>query len=152
MGNLVDLEVVRLLHYERIREEALRRFPWQEVEMISEGVLEPMTRFWSDSKQQMITELLYRLVYECYLFGMLENRRAHFYKKELGKSHAWEDVYVHFYQKECNQLVYRVAGDFAMNDWLDEWRCETIFVLLEDVARTWFLEGAQVVNQKVKLP
>lgn len=143
MGQLINLEHIRLIQQEKLRTEALKRFPWQEMERMCRDYLEPMVRFWSEQKQYMVLELVYRLVFEVYVYGIREAKKAKAQRRYLIDQHTWDDVYHHFYQEECQKIVQETTHDFALFQWLDEWRCESVFILLENLARIWFIRGVQ---------
>ncbi|MBA4495924.1 hypothetical protein ACFO25_16415 [Paenactinomyces guangxiensis] len=143
MGQIIDLEQIRTVRRDRIRNEALKRFPWREMERISRDVLEPMVRFWSEKKRHILLELVYRSVYEAFVYGMLEAKNARGHLRDLSDSHTWDDIYRLFYQENCQQLMQQMVNQFAIFQWLDEWRCESVCLLLEYLIRVWFIEGLQ---------
>ncbi|TCS94142.1 hypothetical protein [Hazenella coriacea] len=143
MAKVISLEQVRDQHMERVRRQALSHFPWSEMENITTDFVDPMTRFWSEQKKSILLDLIYRLGFEAYVYGILEAKRVRIDQRYLIPNHQLEDVYRLFYQEECQQLIHEVADDFSIWQWLDEWRCESLFILLEHLVQVLFVLGAR---------
>lgn len=143
MAKVISLEQVRDQHKERVRRRALSHFPWPEMDKITHDLVEPMTRFWSEQKKYILLDLIYRLGFEAYVYGILEAKRVQTDRRYLAPDHQLEDVYRLFYQEECQQLIDQVADDFAIWNWLDEWRCESLYILLEHLVQVLFVMGAR---------
>ncbi|MBA4603208.1 hypothetical protein [Thermoactinomyces mirandus] len=61
---------------EQIRIKALYLFPWSQLEKIKQDFIDPFTNYWSATRKIMLLELVYRIVYEAYVAGMIERKKA----------------------------------------------------------------------------
>lgn len=61
---------------EQIRMKALHCFPWPQLEKIKRDFIDPFTDYWSATRKIMLLELVYRIVYEAYVAGMIERKKA----------------------------------------------------------------------------
>jgi hypothetical protein len=141
LGQVIYLEVQRFLRVERMRSLAYQLFSWKEMEALR--FLEPMIRFWSQEKQHILSELLYRSAFEIYFFGMMEAKKAQDWRRSLSSENSWDSVYLRFFQEKCHSIIQGVINDFTFFRWLEEWRVEALFILLQGLACSWFVKGVQ---------
>ncbi|SEN61618.1 hypothetical protein [Lihuaxuella thermophila] len=143
MGQIIDLELMRIVHQEKIRTKALNRFPWADMMKTTRELVEPMTHFWSEQKRTILLELVYRTAYEAFVWGILEAKRAREHLRASNEEQTLEDLYRRLYQGDGERLVYQLIQEFSLFGWLDEWSCESVLILLEDLVRRWFVRGAR---------
>jgi hypothetical protein len=144
VGEIVDFEQKYNERREKIRVEALRNFPWNEVEHFRVEAVEPIIQPLSEQKRTILLELVYRLIFEAYAYGMSEAKKAHAFKRGLSQEVDWDTVYLHVYKKAGEQLIQKTIHDFAVFYWMEEWNSQSVYFLFEDILQCWFIEGVQV--------
>ena len=155
---------------EQIRLKALHRFPWSHLKKIKEDFVDPFTHYWPESRKIMLSELVYRMVFESYAAGMIERKKAG--KQKVTLSNPLEtssapkkgklkqktislseslhlivtqndpvDVFILNREKICRQLTDQLVKEFSIFQWIDEWSVESVLILLEELSRIWFQKG-----------
>ncbi len=76
MAQILYWDDWQIKRVEQIRMKALHRFPWSQLEKIKQDFIEPFTDYWSATRKTMLLELVYRIVYEAYVAGMIERKKA----------------------------------------------------------------------------
>ncbi|RAL23291.1 hypothetical protein [Thermoflavimicrobium daqui] len=143
-GEIIDFEQKYSERKEKLRVEALRTFPWDEVESFRNEALEPIIRSLSDQKRIILLEMAYRLIFEAYAVGMVEAKKALSLKRGLSQEVDWNTVYLHFYKKLGEELIQETINDFAIFYWMEEWNSQSIYFLFEDIFQGWFIQGIKV--------
>jgi hypothetical protein len=147
MAEIIDIEHLRIRRDEEIRECALTRFPWEEMDQIKSELVDPLTRFWPASRKVILLELLYRLVFEAYVAGMKEGKkdgwvRGFFFKKRT------EDDLSPFGQKVCDRLLKELTEEFNLYRCLDEWSVESVAILMQELGKQWFIKGKKAGRKR----
>ncbi|SFJ38868.1 hypothetical protein [Thermoflavimicrobium dichotomicum] len=143
-GEIIHFEQKYNERKEKLRVEALRTFPWSKVEYFRNEAVEPLLRSLSDQKRIILLEMIYRLIFEAYAFGIVESKKALSLKRGLSQEVGWDTVYLHFYKKQGELLIQATIHDFAIFYWLEEWNSQSFYFLFEDILQSWFIEGVQV--------
>jgi hypothetical protein len=138
---IIQLKELAQERQEKIRDEALKKFPWHEIELYHQEMVEPLARYLSINKRIMLLEMVYRLGFEAFYLGMLERKSAYALKKRIKEEIDWEDIYIHHYRKEGDRLIQSILNSFSLFQWLDEWYAQSVLLVFEDLTRRWFIEG-----------
>lgn len=147
MAEIIDIEHLRIRRDEEIRECALSRFPWEEMERIKGELVDPLTRFWPASRKVILLELLYRLVFEAYVAGMKEGKKDGWVKGIFFRNRKDDDLSL-FGQKACDRLLKELMDEFNLHRWLDEWSAESVEILMQELGRQWFIMGKKAGRKK----
>jgi hypothetical protein len=140
---IVDIEHLRLQRDEKVRECALARFPWAEMERIKRDLVDPLTRFWPTSRKVILLELLYRLVFETYVEGMKEGHKKRVKKWFRLRPFSEQDDFLTAHQQICDRIAQNLMEEFCLFRWLDDWSSESVFILMQELGKQWFLKGRQ---------
>lgn len=170
MAQIIYWDEWQIKRDEQIRLKALHRFPWTHLKKIKQDFVDPFTHYWSESRKIMLLELVYRMVFESYVAGMIERKKAG--KQKLALSNPLEnsssqknskpkpkivslstsldliitqndpvDLFILNREKICRQLTDQLVKEFSIFRWIDEWSVESVLILLEELSRIWFQKG-----------
>jgi hypothetical protein len=138
VGEIIHIDSLRIKREEKLREYALDTFPWTEMERVKVKLIEPMTKYWPPSRKWLLMELCYRLVYEAFVCGLKE-------AKAQGKAPMMCKAESHHFTSRhhaaCQTLVEQLTKEFHVFQWLDEWSAESVFILLGELSKNWFMKG-----------
>lgn len=140
MGQIIYIEQVKIEQDQKIRSYALRHFPWEEMDLIQQYMINPLIENWSKQRQIIITEASFRLVFEAYIFGIRGQKK----RKDSNKC-SNHPVYDHLYDRKIDQLVDRVMEDFLIYRLFPHQTKESMHILFRSLAEEWFLRGLMSV-------
>lgn len=138
MGEIIHMDTLRIKREEKLREYALSVFPWVEMEQVKVQWIEPLSLYWSPSRKWFLLELCYRLVFEAFVCGLEAARER---KKTRFIPQSRSDRFTAQHQAICQKLIEKLTTEFDAFQWLDEWSAEAVFILLDELAKNWFMKG-----------
>jgi hypothetical protein len=137
VGEIIHIDSLRIKKEAALRQDALDAFPWDEMEWVKANLIEPMVKYWPASRKWLLLELCYRLAYEAFVCGMKEAK----WRRPSRMFQEAPDVFAPRHQAHCQQLMEQLTKEFHVFQWLDEWSAESVFMLLAELSKNWFMKG-----------
>lgn len=143
MGQLVYIEQIRIERQAKIRDVALRNFPWKEINSVNRYILDPMIETMSKPKQTIVQEAVFRLIYEAFVLGLTErsSRRSTPANSEYNRPDA--DLQDQLLRK----LVRKIMDAFVMFRWFHYRMRKSLQIIFDSLAAEWFIRGAKSTFQ-----
>lgn len=136
MSQIVYIEQLRIEREQKIRSYALSNFPWEEMELIQQYIIHPLSEDWSKQRQIIIAEAAFRLVFEAYILGLSEQKKG-----RTGKKRSNDFTYDSLDDQKICQLIQKIMEDFVIYRFFSYQTQESIRVIFHSLAQEWFLRG-----------
>jgi hypothetical protein len=143
VAKIISLEARRAEHSERMRRQALAGFPWNELTEYTRVILNPVTSRLPVNKRWIVEESVYRLAYESFLLGIQASRRVYWEVRGGAEKSLWKEIVERDFRAEGDRLISQTAHDFQLFQVLDEWLCQSVLVVLEDLMPRWLIRGVE---------
>lgn len=136
MGQIIYMEQVKIERDQQIRSYALKHFPWEEMDLVQQYMIDPLSENWSKQKQIIVTEASFRLVFEAYVLGLQGQ------KKKIGANKRLNHFeYDHHDDDKLDQLIKKVMEDFSFYHLFPYQTLESIQIMFFSLAQEWYLRG-----------
>ncbi|MGI6128083.1 MAG: hypothetical protein ACOYEF_14300 [Planifilum sp.] len=143
MAKIISLESRRAEHTERVRQQALAGFPWNELTEYTRAILHPVTSRLPVNKRWMVEESIYRLAYESFLLGIHASRRIYWEVRNGAETSRWKESVERDFRAEGDRLISQTAHDFQLFQVLDEWLSQSVIIVMEDMMPRWLVRGVE---------
>lgn len=143
MVKIISLESKRAEHTERVRQQALTDFPWNELNEYARDILHPVTFRLPVNKRWIVEESIYRLAYESFLLGIQASRKIYLKVRGGAKKSTWKEIVEKDFRAEGDRLISQTAHDFQLFQVLDEWLSQSVIIVMEDLMSRWLIRGVE---------
>lgn len=141
MGQIISIEQLKIEREQKIRADALKHFPWEEMDLIQLYILKPLSEEWSNQRQILVLEATYRLVFDAYFWGLKAKKKQKGAKKS---SIAYDPSF----EQRIEGLIEQVMDDFLIQHYFSSQKQASIQTIFHSLAQEWFLRG--LIREKAK--
>lgn len=143
MVRVIPIERLQAARQERLRQEALKGFPWDRMDRFMDKVMVPTLVYLSEERQISVCEAFYRLAYEAFLLGLTTSRTVFLDRRpprHANRPLAWVGLYDDAYEQTGKALIQSIVDEFGLFI-LTEWAVESVWIAMEALVPEWFSLG-----------
>ena len=142
MAKIISLESRRAEHTERVRQQALAGFPWNELTEYTRAILHPVTSRLPVNKRWMVEDSITARLRILPVGDPCESANL------LGSAERGRNIPL---EGECGEgfpggrgpVDSQTAHDFQLFQVLDEWLSQSVIIVMEDMMPRWLVRGAE---------
>ncbi|MDN4593626.1 hypothetical protein [Polycladomyces subterraneus] len=144
MAHVIPFERLQAAREERLRQEALEGFPWDQMDRFMDKVMIPTLVYLPEERQIQVCEALYRLAYEAFLLGLTASRSIFHDRRPprfANRPMSWVGIYDEAYEHQGKALMQSIADEFSLSVVLADWAVESVWIAMEAMVPEWFSLG-----------